>query len=458
MLEASPYTPGFGVVPEVTAGRAAELDRHVAALRRGPRDPYFTQAVVGERGIGKTVYLSLLAERMTRDPSWIVLRHQARAGADSITELLLELPDAAGRSWRGRDLRGLEREISVEVNAVVLKVGGRLAAPADPARRAETNPAQALRRALRAAGARAGKRHSGVLMALDEAQELAPEAMADLGMIAQTVAHGEGHPVAIALAGTPELSGRLLRSGSFLERMPRTELGMLSRDEARLALLEPANARGVIWEESALNAVCNTAGGYPYFVQLGGHHAWEKAAAPDRISAHDALSACREINDNADRMFRDRWARLGPAQREYLATVAISVLEAPQLNSVATRHVAAMLGKRHSELTRVRSSLINDHHLLRSVGRGEVEFAIPRFGTWLQDQIAPRDENGPLPADPEFSRYAPPSLGQKDAQEALRLASIAQPGPPAGRGDSAAEPIRQPTPPPGQRQRRSRGR
>ena len=429
MLEASPYTPGFGVVPEVTAGRAAELDRHVAALRRGPRDPYFTQAVIGERGVGKTVYLSLLAERMTRDPSWIIVRHQARAGADSITELLLELPDAAGRSWRGRDLRGLEREISVEVNAVVLKVGGRLAAPADPARRVETNPAQALRRALRAAGARAGKRHSGVLMALDEAQELAPEAMADLGMIAQTVAHGEGHPVAIALAGTPELSGRLLRSGSFLERMPRTELGMLSRDEARLALLEPANARGVIWEESALNAVCNTAGGYPYFVQLGGHHAWEQAAAPDRITAQDALSACREINDNADRMFRDRWARLGPAQREYLATVAISVLQAPQLNSVATRHVAAMLGKRHSELTRVRSSLINDHHLLRSVGRGEVEFAIPRFGTWLQDQIAPRDENGPLPADPEFSRYAPPSLGaeRRPGSAATRIDRPARP-------------------------------
>jgi AAA ATPase domain len=458
VLEASPYTPGFGVVPEVTAGRTVELERHVAALRRGPRDPYFTQAVIGERGVGKTVYLSLLAQQMTRDPSWIVVRHQARAGADSMTELLRELPEAAGRSWRGRDLRSLEREISVEVNAVVLKVGGRLAAPADPAARAEASPAQALRRALRAAGARVGKRHSGVLVAIDEAQELSPAALADVGMIAQTVAHGEGHPVAIAIAGTPELSGQLLRSGSFLERMPRTELGMLSRDEARLALLEPANARGVIWEEPGLNAVCSAAGGYPYFVQLGGHHAWEHATDPDRITAQDALSACRQINDNADRMFRDRWARLGPAQRAYLATVAISVLEAPQRSSVATRHVAAVLGKQHSELTRVRSSLINDHHLLRPVGRGEVEFAIPRFGIWLQDQIAPHDENGALPADPEFSRYAPPSLGQKDAQEALRLASIAQPRPPAGRGGGPAEPTRRPPSAPGHGQHRSRGR
>src|SRR5438067_523186 len=90
-------------------------------------------------------------------------------------------------------------------------------------------------------------------------------------------------------------------------------------------------------------AVCSAAGGYPYFVQLGGHHAWEQAAAPDRITAPDALSASREINDNADRMLRDRWARLAPAQREYLVTVAISVLQAPELNSVATRHIATML-------------------------------------------------------------------------------------------------------------------
>ena len=162
-------------------------------------------------------------------------------------------------------------------------------------------------------------------------------------MIAQTVAHGEGHPVAIAIAGTPELSGQLLRSGSFLERMPRTELGMLSRDEARLALLEPANARGVIWEESGLNAVCSAAGGYPYFVQLGGHHAWEHATAPDRISAQDALSACR-----ADQRQRrpDVPRPLGAARPRPTRVPRdrrVSVLQAPQLNSVATRHVAAML-------------------------------------------------------------------------------------------------------------------
>ena len=397
---------------------------------------------------------------MTRDPSCIVVRLQARAGADSITELLRELPEAAGRSWRGRDLRGLEREISVEVNAVVLKVGERLAVPADPAWPAETSPAQALRRALRAAGARAGKRHSGVLVAIDEAQELAPEAMADLGMLAQTVAHGEGHPVAIAVAGTPELSGQLLRSGSFLERMRRTELGMLSRDEARLALLEPANARGVIWEESGLNAVCNTAGGYPYFVQLGGHHAWEQATAPDRISAQDALSACRVINDNADRMFRDRWAPARPRPTRVPGD------RRRQRSTSPPAEVGRYPPRRgDAEQTAQRAdagALLADQRPSPSAVRGARRSGIRDPPVWhLVAETRSRrvTRTGRWPLTPNSAATCSrPYVREKDAQEASRLASIAQPRPVTGRGDSAAEPTRRPASPSGQGQHRSRGR
>lgn len=239
---AAPYTPGFGIVPEVLAGRAEQLRRHEAALLRGTRDPYFTQAVIGERGVGKTVFLAVLAERMLDQHHWIVVRYQARRDADAIGEVLAELPDAAGRACSGRGLRGLQRELTVELNAAVVKVQGRVAAsPQDQQR----SPATALQRALRAVGERATNRDSGVLIAIDEAQTLTPTALGDLGMIAQTVAHGDHHPVAITLAGAPELGGLLLRSGSVLERMPRTELAMLSHDEGRLALLEPANTRGV---------------------------------------------------------------------------------------------------------------------------------------------------------------------------------------------------------------------
>lgn len=180
-----------------------------------------------------------------------MLRYQARQDVDAIAELLGELPDAAGRTWKGRGLRGVQKQVSVEVNAAVVKVSGSLSA--DPATDQRSQP-MALAPALRVLGKATEHRGRGVMIAIDEAQSLGDTALRDLGMIAQTVAHGGRIPVAIALAGTPELSGRLLRSGTFLERMPRTELGMLSADETRLALLEPANSQRVTWDEQALSA------------------------------------------------------------------------------------------------------------------------------------------------------------------------------------------------------------
>ena len=112
----------------------------------------------------------------------------------------------------------------------VVKVTGKLIAPASDQR----DLVMPLQRALRRVGERAAKRGSGLLVTIDEAQAVPLDALADLGMIIQTVAHRDSLPIAFVFAGTPELGEILLRSGSFLERMPRTELRMLTGEETRL--------------------------------------------------------------------------------------------------------------------------------------------------------------------------------------------------------------------------------
>jgi hypothetical protein len=413
-------------VPEVLAGRAEQLDRHEAALLHGPRDPLFTQAVIGERGVGKTVFLSVLASRMQDKHDWITLLYQARTGVYATAELLEELPDAVGRSWRGRGLRDLQRELSIEVNAAVVKVQGRVTASPHDSRH---SPALALARAVRTAGSRSAKHGRGLLLAIDEAHTLTAESLADLGMIAQTVSHREGHPVAITLAGTPELAAILLRSGTFLERMARTELRMLNQDETARALLEPASAHGLTWDPNALGLVCQAAGGYPYFVQLGGYCAWEHTDTT-RITLEAAAQAAQEIHVHAERIFHDRWQRLGPAQRKYLATVAIAQLQSGA-RTARTGEIAKMLEKEHTELSRVRSTLINEHGLLRPAQRGEIEFAIPRFGEWLQEKLAPGRPSASGDPDPEFAGYLPPPI-HPDAQ------SVSQPRA-LGSGQPSAE-------------------
>jgi type II secretory pathway predicted ATPase ExeA len=260
-----------------------------------------------------------------------------------------------------------------------------------------------LERACRQIGERAASEHSGLLIAVDEAQALGRRGLGELGMIAQTVAHGQGLPIALAFSGTPELQALLLHSGSFLERMARTELGMLTRDEARLALLEPASRQNVRFDDQALELLLAAAGGYPYFVQLGGYHAWEAALGQSAITRECADRGARAISADADRMFSDRWARLGSTQRHYLAALALLARTHP--DGVATRAIADALDREHAQLSTARASLIEEHHLLRTPRRGQIEFAIPRFCAWLQEQLAAGDPR------PEFSGLVPPSLG-----------------------------------------------
>ena len=124
-----PYAPGFGVVPPVPVGRGPLLDQHERGLVHGPGDPHYTWALIGERGVGKTVYLTMLGERM-RARGWAVLDYQAIAEQDPLRDLLDKLPDSLAGHWRGRGWRSLERELTVQLNAAIIKVQGRVATPA----------------------------------------------------------------------------------------------------------------------------------------------------------------------------------------------------------------------------------------------------------------------------------------------------------------------------------------
>ena len=60
-------------------------------------------------------------------------------------------------------------------------------------------------------------------------------------------------PVALVGAGLPQLPGLMVDAKSYAERLfayPR--LGPLSEDAARQALVAPARARDVAWEEDSL--------------------------------------------------------------------------------------------------------------------------------------------------------------------------------------------------------------
>ena len=68
----NPFTPNFGQVPVVLAGRDQLIDEVSQAFDNAPGDPSLTSILIGARGTGKTALLSLLAgEAQSR--GWLVV-------------------------------------------------------------------------------------------------------------------------------------------------------------------------------------------------------------------------------------------------------------------------------------------------------------------------------------------------------------------------------------------------
>jgi hypothetical protein len=372
-----PYHPGFGVDPPVLAGRDEQLASVLAALHAGAQAPGFCQAIIGDRGIGKTVLLNEIERRVTTELHWPVLAHQATPSGDLVGSLAVKLPHAATQAWgrARRFLRDLDKELTVTANLGVVRAGAKLT-ESHPAR---TNPADHLERLLRTAGEFARSRNSGLLVTIDEAHVISrlPD-LAALAAAMQIVVRRSQLPVAIILAGLPELRGRFHGIGTFLERIETTDIGYLNADATRYALIQPAANAGVAFDLDALNLLVDAAGGYPYLVQVLGYETWKAAGGADRITIRHAQAGTAAADARMSGLFQARWDQLSDLEQQYLIVVATH-----PLTPTPVAAVAQALGRSTHQLSTTRAALIHEHRLLTSPRYGHVQISLTGLAAWI---------------------------------------------------------------------------
>lgn len=83
------------------------------------------------------------------------------------------------------------------------------------------------------------------------------------------------------------------RAKSYAERLfDFPEIGALSRDAARTAVIKPANDRGVGVDDDGFEHLLQQTQGYPCFLQEWGKHAWD-AAPKSPITLEDVRAATK---------------------------------------------------------------------------------------------------------------------------------------------------------------------
>jgi hypothetical protein len=377
----NPYRPGAGRRPPLLAGREQLLSSFDVVRRRADELGEGDRGLIlnGVRGVGKTVLLNELLERVARH-GWISAKVEAGA-SDSLSvalskSLLSALRTATGRHPEGRlrRLLGVFKAFSLRVDPagnVSLGIDVEpLQGVADTGRFADD-----LAALFETLGETARDLEIGALVLVDELQEATPEELAALNTAAHHIGQGAVPlPVIIVGAGLPSLPAQLSEATSYAERLyDYRPIGLLHDDGARQALTVPARDKGVVWAPEGLTMAVSTAGGYPYFIQAIGKHVWDNARTSP-ISVEDVevglAAARREVDDG---LYRSRWERATPAQRDLLRALADLAGD----GAAGVAEVARAMGKRRtSDISVARNELIKKG-LTYAPERGYLAFTVP---------------------------------------------------------------------------------
>mgnify|MGYP000571285382 CR=1 FL=1 len=180
-------------------------------------------------------------------------------------------------------------------------------------------------------------------------------------------------------AGLPQLLGKAGNAKSYAERLFNyPEVGPLSDDDARKALLEPVIVQNVNFTKEALNEIIRVTEKYPYFIQEWGYQCW-KIAKESPINIDDVKQASNEAISRLDKnFFRVRFDRLTPKEKEYLRAMA-ELGQGPHKSG----DIAGLMGVNSQNVAPYRSSLIRKG-MIYSPQFGLTDFTVPLFVGYMK--------------------------------------------------------------------------
>jgi hypothetical protein len=374
---ANPYRPGFNERPGELAGRDEVLDALLDAVEIAALDGRMPRPtlLVGSRGVGKTVLLGEVAAIAGARFGWPRVHLEMRPETPFTTDLVdalrraRELVDALPRHRR-------LRADSATLRAGLAGVGGEVHFTRDD-HDPEGDAALALRRALAELVSAVIDRESGFVLTVDEMQLADRKELTALTALLQE-GTGECWPVVGVFAGLP-LMREPDHSVTYFERGAWYELDALSKAEAVQALKVPAEQAGRLMDADAADLLADATGGYPYAVQLYGHHSWRTStgrATIDLAAAREAVPrAARELERG---LYAGRWTAASPMQREYLGAIAALGATGTQTTS---RAVADRLGRTTKQLSTTRDDLLKQGTL--TAQGDELRFTIPGMSEYV---------------------------------------------------------------------------
>ena len=368
MIE-NPFTPTFGTVPFVMAGRDELLSKMNNAFIRENRDPLLSTLLIGARGTGKTALLTCIKEQAER-AGWIAASTIALPG---LLEDIFEQASIAGEHLIKSDSGARLTSIAV----------GPLSVSWEKDKAAKGNWRTRMTRLLDQLAAY----DTGLLITVDEAKADIDEIIRLVSTYQMFVA--EGRKVALVMAGLPFQVHRLIshKSISFVRRAQQFELGTISDADVENALIQTFERGGKQVSEEALTLCVDAINGFPYFLQLVGYRVWDICRLDSRVETEAArkgiLQAKAEMEEH---VLAATYRELSAGDIRYLQAMLQDKKES------RTSKITARLGVSSGYASKYKSRLLAQG-VIGEPARGWVSFEIPGFREYLETRLQEENES-----------------------------------------------------------------
>jgi hypothetical protein len=193
-------------------------------------------------------------------------------------------------------------------------------------------------------------------------------------------------PLVLVGAGLPQIRGLAGNSKSYAERLFKyPDVGALDRQDAIAAIVNPATAEGVTFEDAAVERILRLTERYPYFLQQWAYEAWN--AAPTELITEAVVDVATDLAIKVldEGFFKVRFDRCTPSERKYMRALADFGQGKHRSGDIADR-----LNVKVNSVAPTRSALIKKG-MIYSPSHGDTAFTVPLFEQYMVRAI-PKDK------------------------------------------------------------------
>ncbi|MDR0950431.1 MAG: AAA family ATPase [Candidatus Ancillula sp.] len=295
--QVNPFVPAYGSLPPIPVGREKTIEEIVHRIQNSKGSIFRSILFYGQRGIGKTVMLSEIAQKLNKSKKWLCLNVHSNNKMLERIENLVE--------------RARKEVVSLSISGASISFKNK-----------EVDFTTWLEESVK----NINKKGKGVFISVDEVHH-DNSALRELCSAVQ-ICFNSNIDIAVAFAGLPESIDGLLKDNkfnkniTFIRRSKKYLLDYLPVSEIAKSYIDIFGSRGIEISEAVANMAAEATFGYSYMVQLVGYYMWENIDN-NSIDANRTLAAIEtSIEDLEETVYDSSLGDLSSGDLELLYAIA----------------------------------------------------------------------------------------------------------------------------------------